>query len=88
MIEPLGDIVVIEVIPPAKETASGIILTEDWKTLPPKGKVIAIGDGVKNEGLIGKVVVFERYTSVVLEDNLRLCRESNILAVDHGSARE
>lgn len=76
---PVGDILLIKVDKPATETASGILIKEDWKTLPPTGVVLEEGELVKGH-YRGKTVVFERYSSVMLSDDLRLCRESNILA--------
>jgi co-chaperonin GroES (HSP10) len=77
---PVGDILLIRVDEPTRETASGIIIKEDWKTLPPTGTVISIGSRVTN-ATVGDQVVFERYSSVVLDDDLRLCKDSNILAI-------
>lgn len=85
---PLGDIVVIKVDEPKKETASGIIIKEDWKTLPPTGKVVAVGDTVDRPIAIGDNVVFERYSSIILEDDLRLCKAANILAIRDEKLRD
>jgi len=84
------DIVLIEVDKPKKKTASGIFIVEDWKTLPPMGIVKSIGPDVKDRELVGKHVIFERYTSVTVgfdntkspeeQPELRFCREVNLLA--------
>ena len=78
---PVGDILLIRVDPPKSETASGIIIKEDWKTLPPVGEVLSVGNLVKNAHP-GDRVVFERYSSVTLDEDLRLCRDANILALE------
>lgn len=78
---PVGDILLIRVDQPKTETASGIIIKEEWKTLPPVGEVLSVGNQVTNAH-IGDRVVFERYSSVVLNDDLRLCRDANILAIE------
>lgn len=79
---------------PKTQTASGIYITEQWKSLPPFGTVLAIGPDVKNRDLVGEKVLFERYGAIkielpnedgthVVENNstLRLCKESHILGV-------
>ena len=79
--KPTRDILLIEADKPKEKTASGILIAEDWKTLPPTGLVKAIGPEVKNKDLLGKRVVFERYSSIKLEGDGRFCQERHILAV-------
>ena len=86
IINPKRDIVVIKADPPKDKTASGLYIVEDWKTLPPVGTVEAIGPDVKDKDLVGKRVLFERYTSITIDKDIRLCREVNILSeVEDGS---
>lgn len=81
---PLGDIVIIRADQPRSETASGIVIKEDWKALPPKGEIIAMGGKCKElEFQIGDRVVFERYSAITLEDDLRLCKASQVLAIEN-----
>lgn len=76
----------IEVDEIADKTKSGILLSaQNWKTLPPTGTITAIGPDVKDKGLLGKRVIFERYSSIILpqdEDkkDRRFVIEENILA--------
>lgn len=79
----MRDIILIDVEKPPEKTASGIYvaMAEDWKTLPPTGVVKAIGPEVVDRELVGKRVMFERYSSVVLEKDQRFCKEIHILAV-------
>lgn len=79
--KPTRDILLVEADKPKEKTASGILISEDWKTLPPTGTVKAVGPEVKNQDLLGKRVVFERYSSIKLEGDDRLCQERHILAV-------
>lgn len=78
-INPTRDIILIEVDKAREKTASGIFIVEDWRTLPPTGIVKAIGPDVVDRDLLGKHVMFERYTSVTVSKNERFCREINIL---------
>lgn len=90
--QPIGDLVLIRVDEPERETKSGILIKEDWKTLPPVGTVIAAGEDalVRFPMFVTGTtkVVFERYSSIILEDDLRLCRLSNILAFKHENVRD
>ena len=86
-IQPKGKIVLIEVDAVADKTKSGIFLTtQNWKTLPPVGKITAIGPDVQDKELLGKRVIFERYSSIILPEgddkiDRRFVIEENILAV-------
>lgn len=72
------------------KTASGIIIVEDWKTLPPSGIVKAVGPEVTTVKA-GDHVIFERYGAIKVQEDtdayttkdsdLRLCKESHIHAV-------
>ena len=84
MIQPLRDLVLIKADQPKTETASGILLAEEeWKTLPPTGEVMAIGPEVKAVS-IGDRVMFERYGSIVLEGDNRICKEELVQGVLNG----
>lgn len=77
--QPTRDIVLIKADKPKDKTDSGLFIQQDWKTLPPTGTVLAIGPDVNNVKT-GDKVVFERYASIILENDERLCKESHILA--------
>jgi chaperonin GroES len=79
MLAPTKDLVLIKADPPKEKTASGLYITEEWKSLPPTGVVLAIGPDVKDVK-VGDNVLFERYASVILRDEERLCKENHILA--------
>lgn len=81
--KPLGDKVLIKADKPEDKTKSGIYIQQDWKTIPPTGIVEAIGSDVTLVN-VGDEVIFERYGSVILKDDMRLCKESHILAVING----
>ncbi|MHA2066815.1 MAG: co-chaperone GroES [Candidatus Thorarchaeota archaeon] len=65
---------------PRDKTTSGILIKEDWKSVPPKGTVLAVGPKVTTVKK-GDRVLFERYASVILDDNERMCLEDHILAI-------
>ncbi|MBS3807842.1 MAG: co-chaperone GroES, partial [Bacteroidales bacterium] len=47
--KPLKDRVLIEPFEAEEKTASGIIIPDSAKEKPQKGKVVAVGDGKKDE---------------------------------------
>jgi chaperonin GroES len=77
--KPKRDVVLILADKAEEKTASGLYIKEDWKTLPPTGTVEAVGPDVKDTK-VGDRVVFERYGSVILKHDRRLCQEKHILA--------
>ena len=76
----LGDRVLIEADKPREKTDSGLLIAEDWKSLPPLGTVLEVGKEVK-EVKKGDRVLFERYAAVILEGQQRMCKERHIHAV-------
>lgn len=77
----LGKRILIEADEPVKQSASGILIQEDWETRPPYGTVLAVGPDV-TEVKKGDRVVFERFGSIMMpEKNQRLCLEEHMLAV-------
>jgi chaperonin GroES len=68
-------------------TASGIIIPDNAKEKPQKGKVIAIGNGKKDEPLtvkVGDTVLYGKYSGTELKlegKDYLMMRESDILAI-------
>lgn len=75
-INPLADLVLIKVDPVKKQTSSGLYVQQEWKSLPPTGAIQAIGPDV-TKVKVGEKVLFDRYASIILEDDLRLAKESH-----------
>lgn len=86
-IKPLADRVIVEVSPAEEKTASGIIIPDTAKEKPQKGKVVAVGDGKKDEPLtvkVGDTVLYGKYagTEINIEGKeFLIMRESDIFAV-------
>lgn len=86
-ITPLADRVLVEVAPAEEKTASGIIIPDTAKEKPQKGKVIAVGNGKKDEPLtvkVGDEVLYGKYagTEISVEGKEYLImRESDIFAI-------
>lgn len=80
--QPFNDLILIQADKPRETTKSGLLIAEEWKTVPPTGTILAVGPGVTEERLKpGVRVLFERYASVILENDQRLCKQSHILAI-------
>ena len=91
--QPLGDRVVVEREEAKGTTAGGIVLPDNAKDKPQKGKVVAVGDGkVTKDGKrkplqvkIGDHVLFTSYAGEEFKINgdqkVLLMREEDILAV-------
>jgi chaperonin GroES len=63
-IKPLADRVLIEAAPAETKTAGGLIIPDSAKEKPQKGKVVAVGNGKKDEPLtvkVGDTVLYGKY---------------------------
>ncbi|MBU2601855.1 MAG: co-chaperone GroES [Actinobacteria bacterium] len=87
---PLEDRVVVMVLEEEEKTASGLVLPDTAKEKPQKAKVVAVGPGRYDDGVLvpmgvaeGDIVVFSKYggTEVKVDgEELLILRASDILA--------
>ena len=85
-IKPLEDRVLI--LPaPAEEKVGGIIIPDTAKEKPLRGKVVAAGNGTKDEEMIlkeGDTVLYGKYAGTELEyegTKYLMMRQSDVLAI-------
>lgn len=85
-IKPLADRVLV--LPaPAEEKVGGIIIPDTAKEKPQRGRVIAIGQGTKDEAMVLKennTVLYGKYAGTELEyegEKYLIMRQSDVLAV-------
>ena len=85
-IKPLADRVLI--LPAqAEEKVGGIIIPDTAKEKPQRGRVIAIGQGTKDEAMVLKendTVLYGKYAGTELEyegEKYLIMRQSDVLAV-------
>ena len=85
-IKPLADRVLV--LPaPAEEKVGGIIIPDTAKEKPLKGKIVAAGQGTKDEEMVlkvGDIVLYGKYagTEVELEgEKYLIMRQSDVLAI-------
>jgi len=85
--KPLADRVLVEPATAEQKTASGIIIPDNAKEKPLKGKVVAIGEGKKDEPMtlrVGDEVLFGQYSGTEIKINgsaYLIMRESDIYGV-------
>jgi len=83
----LGDRVLVEPAPAEVKTSSGIIIPDTAQEKPQRGRVIAVGNGKKDEPLtvkVGDTILYGKYsgTEFKFEDkNLLIMNESDIYAI-------
>ena len=86
-IRPLSDRVLIEPAEAEVKTAGGIIIPDSAKEKPLKGKVVATGNGTKDEEMVVKVgdtVLYGKYAGTEIEvegAKYLMMRQSDVLAV-------
>ncbi len=86
-IKPLADRVLILPAPAEEKTIGGIIIPDTAKEKPLQGKVVAIGQGTKDEEMVLKVndeVLYGKYSGTEIEfegTKYLMMRQSDVLAV-------
>lgn len=86
-IQPLADRVLVEPVAAETTTASGIIIPDNAKEKPQKGKVVAVGKGTKDDPMTvksGDTVLYGKYAGTELKlegKDYLIMRESDILAI-------
>ncbi len=86
-IRPLSDRVLIEPKAAEETTMAGIIIPDSAKEKPLKGKVLAVGNGTKDEEMIlkeGDIVLYGKYAGTEIEfegTKYLMMRQSDVLAV-------
>ncbi len=86
-IKPLADRVLIEPAAAEEKTIGGIIIPDTAKEKPLQGKVVATGNGTKDEEMVvkeGDTVLYGKYAGTELEYDGKkylMMRQSDILAI-------
>jgi chaperonin GroES len=79
--------VLIEAAPAETKTAGGLIIPDSAKEKPQKGKVVAVGNGKKDEPLtvkVGDTVLYGKYSGTELSVDGKeylIMKESDIYAI-------
>ena len=90
--KPLGDRLLVKPNPSEEKTKSAIVLPDSAKEKPQEGKVIAAGEGARDDNgkkipmevKVGDVVLYSKYsgTEVKIEGEEHLIiKESDVLAI-------
>ena len=86
-IKPFADRVLVLPAPAEEKTIGGIIIPDSAKEKPLKGKVIAIGNGTKDEEMVVKpddTVLYGKYAGTEIEldgEKYLIMKQSDILAI-------
>ena len=86
-IKPLGDRVLVQPTAAEEVTMSGIIIPDSAKEKPLRGKVLAAGNGTKDEEMLlkeGDEVLYGKYAGTEIEfegEKYLIMRQSDVLAV-------
>ena len=86
-IKPLADRVGVEPAEAETKTVSGIIIPDTAKEKPQRGKVVAVGNGTKDQAMtvkVGDEVLYGKYSGTEISidgTNYLIMRESDIYAI-------
>ncbi|GAB1473631.1 co-chaperone GroES [Bacteroidota bacterium] len=86
-IKPLADRVLVEPKEAETKTASGLYIPDTAKEKPQQGKIIAVGNGKKDEPMelkVGDLVLYGKYSGTEINvegKEYLMMRQSDVLAV-------
>lgn len=86
-VQPLADRVLVEPAAAEEKTAGGIIIPDTAKEKPMRGKVVAAGNGKKDEPMtvkVGDTVLYGKYAGTELSvdgKDYLIMRESDIFCI-------
>lgn len=86
-IKPLADRVLVKPAPAEEKTVGGIIIPDTAKEKPLQGKVLAVGNGTKEEAMVlkeGDTVLYGKYSGTEVEldgEKYLIMRQSDVLAI-------
>ena len=86
-IRPLADRVLIEPAAAEEKTIGGIIIPDTAKEKPLQGKVVATGNGTKDEEMVvknGDTVLYGKYAGTEIEldgEKYLIMRQADVLAI-------
>lgn len=86
-IKPLGDRVLVQPTAAEEVTLGGIIIPDSAKEKPLRGKVLAVGNGTKDEEMVlkaGDEVLYGKYAGTEIEyegEKYIIMRQNDVLAV-------
>ena len=90
-LQPLGDRLIVEALEEEATTSSGIVLPDTAKEKPQRGRVLAVGPGMRNdtgevvpmEVAVGDEIIYSKYGGTEIKlgaDEVLILRESDVLA--------
>ena len=86
-IQALSDRVLIAPAPAEEKTIGGIIIPDTAKEKPLQGKVVAVGEGKKDEPMVlkaGDTVLYGKYAGTEIEyegEKYLVMRQSDVVAI-------
>jgi len=86
-IQPLSDRVLISPAAAEEKTVGGIIIPDTAKEKPLEGKVVAVGEGKKDEPMVlkaGDKVLYGKYAGTEIEhegEKYLVMRQSDVVAI-------
>ena len=86
-IQPLSDRVLIAPAPAEEKTIGGIIIPDTAKEKPLQSKVVAVGEGKKDEPMVlkaGDTVLYGKYAGTEIEyegEKYLVMRQSDVVAI-------
>ncbi|HAA00712.1 MAG TPA: co-chaperone GroES [Flavobacteriales bacterium] len=86
-VKPLADRVLIEPVQAESKTAGGIIIPDTAKEKPQRGRVVAVGNGKKDEPMsvkVGDTVLYGKYSGTEISidgTDYMIMKESDIYAI-------
>ena len=91
-IKPLGDRILVQRLETEETTSGGLIIPDTAKEKPVHGKIVAVGDGIKNDKgektpidlSVDQTILFGKWSGTEVQhegENFIIMKESDVLAI-------
>lgn len=88
-IQPLGDRILVQRLESEDTTSGGLLIPDTAKEKPVQGKIVAVGNGIKNDKgertpvdlSVDQTILFTKWSGTEVKEDFIIMKESDALAI-------